>query len=54
MSDPKWDVLEHNSIKNRHISPHRELNIDFACKPAVDQVVKEVLKIIVQNKLTYN
>jgi ADP-heptose:LPS heptosyltransferase len=51
LSDPKWDVLEHNSLKIRHIAPYCELNINFACKPSVEQVVKEITKIFEENKL---
>lgn len=45
LTDPKWDINEHGTIRSRHASPFCELYTNFSCKPSAEQVFKEVIKI---------
>lgn len=46
LTDPKYDFIEHGNIKTRHAVWTCVLNKNFSCKPNVEEVYSEIIKLI--------
>jgi hypothetical protein len=46
LTDPKYDIAEHGTIKLRHPVVTCPLNTNFACKPTPDMVFKETVRVM--------